>query len=326
MKAIQCTQLGAPDALELTDLDAPTPGPGDVNVAVRAAGVNFADILLIAGQYQEKPETPFTPGMEFAGDVVAVGPGVANIQVGDRVVGVAPKFGAFAEHLVTSAALVLRIPDTMDYAQAAALPVAYGTAHLALTHRAQIQAGETLLALGAAGGVGLAAVEIGARLGARVIAAASTPEKLDLAKQYGATYAINYTEDSIRDRVLKITGNKGVDVIFDPVGGPAFDEAARAIAWEGRLLIIGFASGEIPQFAVNYALVKNFSLVGVYWGRYGQQDPATLLESLSTLLEWFESGWLKPHISATFSIDDTANAMNALVNRTSTGKTVITMD
>jgi NADPH2:quinone reductase len=323
MKAVLCNDWGTPDTVTVAEIDSPELGPGEARVAVYAAGVNFGDILSVAGQYQEKPELPFIPGMEFAGEVMEVDKGVSNVRVGDRVMGIAPKFGAFAEEVVSSAMLLAKIPDKMDYVKAAAFPITYGTSHLALTRRAKLQPDETLLVLGAAGGVGLTAVEIGNRMGAKVIAAASTADKLKLAEKYGAAYAINYAEEDLRERVKKITGGRGADVIYDPVGGEAFEEATRCINWEGRLLVIGFASGTIPQFSINYALVKNFSIIGMYCGRYGQQDPETLMESLETLLEWYDGGMLKPYVSATFSLEKAGDAMNALANRASTGKVVI---
>lgn len=307
MKALLCTDWGDPSTLTITDVEPAPLGHTDVRVAIHAAGVNFLDTLMVAGQYQVKPPLPFSPGVEIGGRVVEVGPGVHGISPGDRVMGLLD-YGGFAEETVVDYRMLMPIPDDMDYQTAAAFPIAYGTSHLALSHRARLQPGETLLVFGAAGGVGLTAVEIGRAMGATVIACASTDAKLKLAEHYGASYAINYTEESIRERVKTITGGKGADVIYDPVGGDAFKEAIRCINWEGRLLVIGFASGDIPQLPANLALVKNFSLVGVYWGAYSQRNPTVLFESLQTLLSWYEAGTLRPYISKTYPLERAAEA------------------
>lgn len=324
MKAILCKELGDPTKLVYEDVPSPEPGPGQVRIRVYACGVNFADTLIIAGNYQTKPDLPFSPGMEVAGEIAAVGEGVTHYKPGDRVFCIVD-WGGYAEEVLANANVVLPLPESMDYETAASFPVAYGTSHIALDHRADLQPGETLLVFGAAGGVGLTAVEIGKHMGATVIACASTPEKLALTQQYGADHVINYREESIRDRVKEITGGKGADVIYDPVGGDAFDQAMRAINWEGRLLVIGFASGRIPQIPANLPLVKNASVVGVFWGAYSRKDPGTLLNSLQTLLGWHAKGSLKPHISHRFPLKDAADAMLALMNRQSTGKVVIEM-
>lgn len=322
MKAILCTQWGTPEELVLADVSRPPMGAGEVRVAVHACSINFADTLLIAGQYQEKPPFPFSPGLEAAGDVMDVGAGVHHLKVGDRVI-VLCGYGGLAEEVVVPQASVIPISMTMDYLTAAAFPVAYGTAHVALTHRAQLQPGETLLVHGAAGGVGLAAVEIGKRLGATVIATASTPEKLALASDYGADHLINYREEEFRERVRELTGGQGADVIFDPVGGDVFAQSVRCINWEGRLLVVGFAAGKIPQFAVNLALVKNFSVVGVYWGAYAKRKPQVLTDSLSTLMAWHGQGKLKPYISQTFPLHETPAAFHTLMERRALGKVVV---
>lgn len=322
MRAVVCHSWGEPASLVVEKIPGRNPGFGEVRVAVHACGVNFADTLMIAGKYQVRPEFPFSPGLEIAGVVTQVGPGVIHLRPGHRVMGVCD-YGGYADELTVKAPMLIRIPDEMDYVTAAAFPIAYGTSHIALDHRAHLQPGEVLLVLGAAGGVGLTAVEIGKRMGATVIAAASTEEKLQLAKQYGADYLINYSEEDIKDRVKKITGGKGADVIFDPVGGPHFDQLIRSINWEGRLLVIGFASGEIPQLPVNLALVKNISVVGVYWGAYAQKDPSIMTNSLRTLLGWYKHGTLKPHISAVYPLEKASDALTALMNRQSTGKIVL---
>lgn len=324
MKAVLCQDWGDPESLVYTDVPSREPGPGEVKIRVRACGVNFADTLIIAGGYQVKPERPFSPGMEVAGEVLAVGEGVSGWQPGARVLTIVD-YGGFAEEVIANAMTVLPLPESMDFETAAAFPIAYGTSHLALDHRGGLQPGETLLVFGAAGGVGLTAVEIGKRMGATVIACASTAEKLALAQSYGADHLINYREEDLRERVKAITGGGGADVIYDPVGGDSFDQAMRVINWEGRLLVIGFASGRIPQLPVNLTLVKNCAVVGVFWGAYARRDPATLMQSLMTLIGWHASGGLKPHISATFPLPEAGRALRTLMNRQSTGKLVVTV-
>lgn len=324
MKAIICQTFGKPETMVLAELPSPVPGAGEVKVRIRACGVNFADTLIIQGLYQVKPPLPFIPGMEIAGEVMELGEGVRHLKPGDRVMAIT-SIGGFAEEVVVPASLVLPIPEPMRWQDAAAFAIAYGTSHLALEHRANLKAGETLLVHGAAGGVGLTAVAIGKQMGATVIAAASTPEKLEVARQHGADHLINYQEENFVERVKAITQGKGADVIYDPVGGDVFDQSLRCIAWEGRLLVIGFASGRIPQVPANLALVKNCSIVGVYWGNYSQKDPATLLQSLQTLLNWYNQGQIKPHIAYEFPLDQTAQAFNVLIKRQAIGKVVVTM-
>ncbi len=322
MKAILCTELSGPDALRLADLPNPTPGPGQVVVGIRACGVNFADTLIVQGKYQEKPPLPFVPGAEIAGDVLALGEGVSHPRVGQRVAALCDT-GGFAEQVAVDATRCVPLPDGISYETAAGFLIAYGTSHVGLTHRAGLQSGETLLVHGAAGGVGLAAVEIGALLGATVIATASSAEKLALAQHYGATHTIDYTQENFVDRVKAITGGRGADVIYDPVGGDVFDQSLRCIAWEGRLLVIGFASGRIPQIPAGLLLVKNASAVGLYWGAYAKRNPAVLTDSLVTLFGWHAAGKLKPHISATYPLAETGEALRALMERRSTGKVVV---
>lgn len=323
MKAVICKKWGDPSTLTVGELPGRPPRENEVRVGVHACGVNFADTLMIAGKYQVRPDFPFSPGLEIAGEVLEAGPGVETLEVGDRVIGVCD-YGGFAEEVTLDARMLLILPSRMDYVTGAAFPVAYGTSHVALNHRARLQPGETLLVLGAAGGVGLTAVEIGKRMGAKVIAAASTPEKLAVAEAHGADYLINYVEEDLRERVREITGGAGADVIYDPVGGSAFDTAMRCINWEGRLLVIGFASGEIPTLPVNLTLVKNCSVMGVFWGAYAKRDPQVLGSSLLTLLGWYETGALNPHISQTYPLEDAPAALEALMSRKSTGKLVIT--
>ena len=272
-----------------------------------------------------KPELPFSPGMECAGEVVEVGSAVKGHKVGDRVLAMTGH-GGFAQEVVVKASLLIPLPDSMSFKHAAAFPVAYGTSHVGLDYRAGLKKGETLLVLGAAGGVGLTAVEIGKAMGATVIAAASSAEKLEVCKQYGADHVINYAEEDIRDRVKEITGGKGADVIYDPVGGDAFDAAMRSIAWEGRLVVIGFASGRVPVAKANILLVKNVSVVGFYWGSYNIKKPEVVMQSLKTLLEWYDNGTIKPHISHEMPMEQAGEALEMMIQRKSTGKVVLTLD
>ena len=325
MRAVLCKEWGGPEKLVVEDVPRPALGEGAVRVAVHAAGVNFADLLVIAGQYQEKPAFPFTPGAEAAGVVSEVGADVSTLKTGDRVLALTG-LGAYAEEAVVDAARVLPIPDSMDFESAAGFPVAYGTSHGALEWRARLKAGEWLLVLGAAGGVGLAAVEIGKAMGARVIACAGGAEKLAVAQQHGADHVIDYSREDIRERVKAITGGHGADVVYDPVGGDAFDAALRSIAWGGRMIVIGFAAGRIPQIPANIVLVKNIDVIGFYWGSYQAHNPDLLRGSLAKLLSWVEQGKLKPHISQRFDLAEAARALDDLRRRKSTGKVVLTMD
>ncbi|MYD11185.1 MAG: NADPH:quinone oxidoreductase family protein [Chloroflexi bacterium] len=324
MKAVLCHAFGSPGDLKLEEIASPPVSAGEVKIRVRARGVNFPDILLVQGLYQLQPPFPFSPGLEVAGDVIEVGAGVEAPRVGDRVIATM-MYGGFAEEAVVSAALTLPMPAGMSYEHGAGFPLVYGTAHVGLAHRAQLQAGEILLVLGAAGGVGLAAVELGRKLGARVIAAASTPEKLALAHAYGADQTINYTSENLRDRIKDLTSGAGADVVFDPVGGDLFDQAVRRIAWEGRYLVIGFASGRIPSLPANIALLKNASLVGLFWGAYLQRDPAVIRDSFAQLMQWYAAGALKPHIHETFPLAEAPAALRALMERRALGKIVLTV-
>ena len=322
MKAILCKAFGEPDSLVLEEVESPKVRGGEVKVRVRACGVNFPDLLMIQGKYQVKPDFPFSPGAEIAGDVIEVGAGVDNIQVGDRVIGIV-NYGGFAEEVTVPAMMTLPMPDSMSYEHGAVFALVYGTSHVGLSHRANLQAGETLLVLGAAGGVGLTAVEVGKVMGANVIAAASTDEKLALTREYGADHTINYSNEILRDRVKDITGGKFADVIYDPVGGDLFDEAVRCMGWESRYLVIGFASGRIPELPVNRVLIKNSSLVGLYWGAYAFNDPSVMQRSFQTLLQWYSEGKLKPHIDRSYALADAAQALTALGNREAKGKLVL---
>lgn len=325
MRAILCKAWGEPETLTLGEAPSPVAGPGEVTLRVRAAGVNFADIVLVRGQYQEKPAFPFSPGLEAAGEILTIGEGVTGISPGDRVMTV-PGVGAFAEEVAAKATDVFPIPAGMDFVTAAAFPVAYGTSHLALTERAGLKAGETLLVLGAAGGVGLTAVECGKALGATVIAAASSQEKLDLARAHGADHGINYVDDDLRAAVRKLTDGRGVDVVYDPVGGELSKAALRSLAWCGRLLVIGFAAGEVPQIPANYLLVKNISAVGVYWGAYKTKEPEKYRATFKELEKWYAEGRLKPHVSQVFPLAQVPEALGVLESRQATGRLVIDID
>jgi len=325
MRAVLCRAWGMPETLSLKEVPSPPMRPNQVRVRIRACGLNFADTLMVAGQYQVKPPLPFVPGIEAAGEVVETGADVSGLRPGQRVMTYLRGAGGFAEELVTGGELLVPFPDEMDFTTAAAFPVVYGTSHFALTHRGQLRKGETLLVLGAAGGVGLAAVEIGKRLGSRVIAAAGSAEKCAVAREHGADEAIDYRSESIRDRVRALTGGAGADVVFDPVGGDAFDQSLRAVNWEGRLLIIGFASGRIPSIPANLLLVKGVAAVGVAWGAWSQREPRTWAANLAELLRWWGRGELRPHVSTTFPLERVADAMGALLSRKHAGKIVLTV-
>lgn len=317
MQAWQVASLGAEFCLQ--DIPTPQPAQGEVCVQVKCCGLNFADLLMRDGKYQEKPTLPYTPGMEVAGVVEAVGLGVTGLVPGMRVLAFLNS-GGLAERVVVPADRLLVLPDAMPYADAAAFPIAYGTSHLALDHKARLQPGETLLVLGAAGGVGLTAVEIGKRMGARVIASARGAAKLHIAKAAGADVVIDSDAPDLK-ATLKALG--GVDVVYDAVGGSAFDAALSACRPEGRLLAIGFASGQVPQVPANLLLVKNLSVMGLYWGGYQKFAPHVLRNSLETLLSWYGTGGLRPHISHVLPFAGLPQALDLLRNRKSTGKVVV---
>ncbi len=325
MRAIVCKDWGEPADLELGELPEPDLGPGQVRIRMRAAGVNFADIVLVRGQYQEKPELPFAPGLEGAGEILEVGDGVTDFEPGDRVMALTTT-GGFAEQAVCDASTVFHTPDGMDDQTAAAFAVAYGTSHLALTHRANLQPGETVLVLGAGGGVGLTAIECAKAVGATVIAAASTDEKLALATERGADHTINYADADLRAEIRKLTDGNGVDVVYDPVGGDLATAAMRSMAWAGRFLVIGFASGDVPQFPANYLLVKNIAIVGVYWGAYRTKEPETMRAGFKELGQWWNEGKLKPHVSKVYPLAEAPAALAALEGRQATGRLVIDID
>jgi len=318
MRAFHIDSPGAPPAV--TDLSMPTPGPGEIRLKVGACGLNFADLLMMTGDYQDTPAAPFTLGMEVAGTVDAHGPGVIAPAIGTRVA-VFGGQGGLAEYGCFPADRAVPLPDAMSDIDAAAFQIAYGTSHVALDHKAQLQPGETLLVLGAAGGVGLTAVEIGKLMGARVIACARGADKLAVARQAGADHLIDAKTDDIR-AACKALG--GVDVVYDPVGGDQFDAAFRATNPEGRILSIGFASGTVPQIKANHLLVKNLSVIGFYWGGYLKFRPSVVTDSLATLMGWYEAGRIKPHVSHVLPLDQAAEALELLRSRTSTGKVVVT--
>jgi len=320
MKAIVCEDYGPIENLAYKDVDEPSPKGREVVIAAEAVGVNYPDGLLVQGLYQAKPDLPFVPGMESAGTVVAVGPDVTRLKVGDRVVA-SMQLGAFAEKVAVDEAAAMPLPDGFDVGVACALVCGYGTAHHALKQRADLKPGETLLVLGAAGATGLAAIQIGKTMGARVIAVASTAEKQALARAEGADEAIGY--DDLRGDIKRLTDGAGVDVAFDPVGGEAFDALARSMAWNGRLLVIGFASGTIPKLPVNLALVKGYSLVGVFWGAFTRKEPAVFADNMRELMGWAVDGSVRPHVSERAKLSDAADVLRRMHDRQTTGKIVL---
>ena len=322
MKAIQCVEWGDPDKLVVSELPLPEPGAAHVRIRIAAAGVNFPDALIVQKKYQLQPTLPFIPGTEVAGSVDALGEGVARLKVGDRVIAFVG-VGAFAEYVCAPAALAIRIPDGVSDDVAAAFTLTYATSHHALFDRAQLKAGETLLVLGAGGGVGLAAVELGKIAGAHVIAAASGAEKLAAAKAHGADDVIDYSSVDLRAAIKELTSGSGVDVIYDPVGGPATEAAVRSLAWRGRLLVVGFAQGEIPQIPANLLLLKGASAVGVFWGDFAKREPKANFAMLKELFAGLEQGKLKPHVSRAFPLSETPRALEALLARNVVGKLVI---
>lgn len=322
MKAILCKAWGLPDTLVVEEVADLTPPAKHVVIDVHAAGVNFPDVLIIQNKYQFKPELPFTPGSELAGVIRAVGEGVTHLKVGDKVIAFLPQ-GAFAQQALTPVHSVLPMPPGMSFDIAAAITLTYGTSHHAVVDRAQLKAGETMLVLGASGGVGLAAIEIGKAVGARVIAAASSDEKLQVCAQHGADVLINYTTQDLREAIKVATDGKGADVIYDPVGGAYTEPAFRSIAWRGRYLVVGFANGEIPKLPLNLMLLKGASLVGVFWGEFTKREPQANLVAMRELLTWLAEGKIKPHISARYPLAETAHALNDMAARKVTGKVII---
>jgi NADPH2:quinone reductase len=323
MKALICPSLGPAENLRVAEVEAPSAGDGEAVVEVAYTGLNFFDTLIIEGKYQVRPKPPFSPGGEFSGRVVALGPGVRGFEVGDRVMG-ACGYGAAAERIAIPVRRIERIPEGLALDKAAGLSVTYGTSLHALKQRAEMKPGETLLVLGASGGVGLAAVEIGKAMGARVIAGASSDEKLAFARRYGAAETINTASDDLRAR-LKELAPKGVDVVYDPVGGALTEAALRSLAWKGRLLVIGFASGEIPRPPLNIPLLKGCDIRGVYWGEFTTREPEPHRENMAQLMEWAKSGVLSIHVHATYPLEEYQKAFEAIAKRQTLGKTLLSL-
>jgi NADPH:quinone reductase len=322
MKALLCTRYGTPDDLELADIADPAAGPAEAVVRIEAAALNFFDTLIIAGKYQYKPAMPFSPSAEFAGRVESLGAGANSLKIGDRVLGYGTH-GAARQRIAIAAEKLVKIPDSVDFDHAAGLCVTYGTTLYALKNRANLKSGETLAVLGASGGVGLAAIELGKLMGARVIACASSAEKIAFAKQHGADDGIDYGKDDLKDALRRLTDGRGADVIYDPVGG-AFSEAAlRSIAWEGRFLVIGFAAGEIPKLPLNLVLLKSADVRGVFWGSWIERNPAGHRANTEQLLAWLAQGKLSSHVHAVYPLADAATALKALAARKVMGKVIL---
>ncbi len=322
MKAVLCKSLDGPGALEIGDLPQAEPGPGEVSIRVSAAALNFFDTLIVRGKYQTRPDLPFSPGGEVAGTVVRVGAGVTGVSVGQRILGYTGYNGC-REEAIASAEGIVSLPDGISDEAAASIPVAYGTALHGLEDRGHVQSGQTVLILGATGGAGLAAVEVAVRLGAHVIAAGSSDEKLKICSERGARQLLNLSNDDVKGALRAMTDGKGPDVIYDCIGGPYAEPALRAIAWEGRYLVIGFAAGEIPKIPLNLVLLKGCELVGVFWGRHVKLNPAAFREQMTRLVSWCAKGEIRPHIDHVFPLDQTAEALRMMENRQIKGKVVI---
>jgi NADPH2:quinone reductase len=322
MKAILCTRYCTPDELELADIPQPTAGPGEALVRVKAAALNFFDLLIIAGKYQVKPPFPFSPASEFAGIVESVGAGVTDVAVGDRVLG-STGHGTAREYIVVPAKQLVKIPEKLDFERAAGLTVTYGTTLYALRERAQLKSGETLAVLGASGGVGLAAIEIGKIMGARVIACASSAEKLDFARAHGADETVNYASEDLRGALKRLGGERGIDVVYDPVGGPYAEPAVRSLGWEGRYLVIGFAAGEIPKLPLNLVLLKSCDIRGVIWGAWVARNPQGQRALMTDIVRWCAEGKLSGHVHAVYPLAEIATALKAIADRKAMGKIVL---
>jgi NADPH2:quinone reductase len=324
MQAILCTHYGTIDELELGEIPDPVVAPGQAVVAIKAVGLNFFDTLLIAGKYQTRPAFPFSPGAEFAGVVESVAADVTEVAPGDRVVGYVDA-GAARERIAVPAKSLAKLPDNLEFERAAAVTVTYGTSYYALKDRANLQPGESLAVLGAAGGVGLAAVELGKLMGARVIACASSDEKLAFTKQHGAEATVNYARENLRDALRAHTGGLGVNAVYDPVGGPYSEPALRGLDWGGRLLVVGFAAGEIPKLPLNLALLKSCDIRGVFWGAWTRRDPAGHRANMRQLLDWCAEGKLSAHVHATYPLAEAKRALHAIADRQVLGKAVLTV-
>ncbi|GAB3285780.1 NADPH:quinone oxidoreductase family protein [Parahaliea aestuarii] len=326
MRAVVCSEYGMADKLNLeSDWPAPEVGKGQVLIDIKAAGLNFPDVLMMQGKYQTQPELPHVTGGECAGVVAAVGEGVTRVKPGDKVIAMVG-WGAFAEQIVASESVVFPMPDGLSFEQAAGVGITYFTSYHALVQRANIQPGETLLVLGAAGGVGVTAIELGKLLGAKVIAAASSDEKLELCKKLGADEVINYSEGSLKDKLKELTGGKGVDVVYDPVGGDYSEPALRSMAWNGRYLVIGFASGPIPTPPLNLTLLKGCSIVGVFWGRFTMEEPELNLANIQALWKYFAEGKLNPVVTDLFPLEQYEDAYNCMIERRARGKVILTVN
>ena len=322
MKALLCTHHGTPDDLQFADVAEPTAGPGEAVVRVAAAALNFFDTLIIAGKYQIKPAMPFSPSAEFAGTVESIGPGVTSVTSGDRVLGFSG-YGAAREKIAIGADRLVKIPPALDFDRAAGLCVIYGTTLYALKDRAKLKRGETLAVLGASGGVGLAAIEIGKLMGARVIACASSDDKLAFARRHGADDGINYARDDLKAALRTATDGKGADVIYDPVGGPYAEPALRSIAWGGRFLVIGFAAGDIPKLPLNLVLLKSCDVVGVFWGAWTERDKGGHRTNMTQILDWCAQGKLSSHVHKVYPLAEAAAALKAIAGRKVMGKVIL---
>lgn len=322
MKAVLCRELGPADKLELADIEDPVAGPGQAVVAVKAAGINFPDLLIIQGKYQFKPELPFVPGGEAAGIVESVGDGVTNVKPGDRVI-VTTMTGAFAEKVVAPAAMLMPMPDAMSFEVGAGFTITYATSYHALKDRANLKAGETVLVLGAAGGVGLATVQLAKAMGAKVIAAASSDAKLEVCRAAGADEVLNYATEDMKTRLKELTGGRGVDVVYDPVGGDYTEVAVRALAPNGRLLVIGFAAGDIPKIPLNLLLLKQSALVGVFWGAWAGANPKGQVANMKEMFAMIAEGRLDPKVTEIYPLADFTSAFEALSARRATGKVIL---
>jgi NADPH2:quinone reductase len=322
MKALLCTRFSTPDDLTIGDLPDPVAGPGQAVVRVEAAALNFFDLLIIAGKYQYKPEFPFSPGAEFAGHIESLGPGVEGFAPGDHVIGYA-RYGAAREKVAIDAGKLVKMPAGLDAERAAGLIVTYGTSYYALKDRANLANRETLAVLGASGGTGLAAVELGKILGARVIACASSDEKLEFAKEHGADHGLNYASSDLRDGLRTLGGEHGIDVVYDPVGDRYAEPALRSLAWYGRYLVVGFAAGDIPKLPLNLVLLKSCDVRGVFWGSWTEREPAAHRANTADLLQWCAEGKLSAHVHAVYPLADAAKALNAIASRKVMGKVVL---
>jgi len=322
MKAVLCSEFCGPDDLKLTDIPDPVAGPGQAVIAIKAAALNFFDLLMIQGKYQVKPPFPFSPAAEIAGVIESVGEGVTDLKPGDRVAASIGHNGA-RQKVAAPASSIVKIPDALDFDRAAGVIVIYGTAYHALNDRADPKPGETLAVFGAAGGTGLAACELGKLLGLKVIACASSDEKLAFAKKHGADLTINYARDNLRDKLKEIGGEKGIDIVFDPVGGDFAEVGVRSLAWGGRFLVIGFANGQIPKIPLNLALLKGCDIRGVFWGAYMKRDPKHGRAALEQLMKWAAEGKISSHVDRTFPLEKTTEALKVLAERKAMGKVIL---